>query len=498
MIGFWFNIKNKQEVYGYLNDKLNINFLMYTHNDYSHEKMNICESEDAFYIDQPIESILSDIHHCIPIDKPLIDNLKESEIITLDLIYRWRSSLLNKVNYQNMRNLYYDLIRYWNHYLKSNSINLVLISDIPHSIHEYVVYILAKARNIPTIIIQHLPLLAGNMPTLYYSSSLNEIYDGFENHYNDLIKKYSEDPSLKVNLPIELENYFIYYRSKNFDHLKASGGEVKFNILDDIIERALVYIRQRKFKILFKKIPRIFLLNYRRKKLKNILSKFEKNIIENEKFFFFPLHLQPEASTMPNAGLYSKLDLIINLVSKSIPKGYKLYIKEHPTYFKKIQKYDNVFDHRSYKYYKEISKLDNVRILDHKLKSRDLIQQSVAIVTATGTAGWEALFLGKPVITFGENLYSKIKGVHYVDGIDKFNQVISEIVDDASRTSSDKDLKLFLKALDSITVNATTDYDYIRGINSLDITREVNDLRVAKGIISFIKIAYPSVNINDL
>ena len=58
-------------------------------------------------------------------------------------------------------------------------------------------------------------------------------------------------------------------------------------------------------------------------------------------------------------------------------------------------------------FYDQIADLKNVVFLDVREPGLDVARQCEAVITITGTAGFEAAVLGKPVITFGRhNMYS--------------------------------------------------------------------------------------------
>ncbi|MFC7073163.1 hypothetical protein ACFQJ7_12125 [Halovenus rubra] len=124
----------------------------------------------------------------------------------------------------------------------------------------------------------------------------------------------------------------------------------------------------------------------------------------NSNYVYFPLHLQPEASTMVKAPMYVELPDVIRDLSKSLPVDYNLYVKEHPALYK--------YKIRRPRYYKEIDKLPNTVLIHPHVDSHELIKSSDAVTTVTGTAGLEGVFYKKPVLTFGEPNYSKLPQVY--------------------------------------------------------------------------------------
>lgn len=122
----------------------------------------------------------------------------------------------------------------------------------------------------------------------------------------------------------------------------------------------------------------------------------EKDMHQHIKFLYFPLHLQPEASTMTNAHYYINQLFVIETLSKSIPMNYMLYVKEHPNMFGNNTKY----------FYDTINSFPNVKLFHPSVDSKIFIKKSEAVVTITGTVGLEGLLLKKPVLTIGEIFYN--------------------------------------------------------------------------------------------
>lgn len=119
-------------------------------------------------------------------------------------------------------------------------------------------------------------------------------------------------------------------------------------------------------------------------------------------YIYYPLHNDPGRTTQPEAGIYQNQLLNIQLISSSLPEGYKLLVKEHPRQFDNIDVMD---EFRPPSFYSTIINLDNVVLVDHRTEVQSLLKHCSAVFTATGTTGWEALKLGIPVILAGRPWY---------------------------------------------------------------------------------------------
>lgn len=121
-----------------------------------------------------------------------------------------------------------------------------------------------------------------------------------------------------------------------------------------------------------------------------------------EKYVYFPLHtIYDTQITIRNPQFYQQA-FLVEYLSRCLPQGYLLYIKEHP----------NSVD-MPFKWLRLLSRLPNVRILRAGVNSHDIVRQARAVVTICSTVGFEALHYAKPVIVLGPNWYLRGKGVTF-------------------------------------------------------------------------------------
>ena len=145
---------------------------------------------------------------------------------------------------------------------------------------------------------------------------------------------------------------------------------------------------------------------------------FEKPV-EGEKYVYFPLHFQPEASTLIYGKWYvDQLSLIEN-ISKALPLSHVLYVKEHA----------HGYGNRSLAFYKRINRLPNVRLISPHSDNFSLIKNCSLILTVTGTSGWEGSLFQKPVITFGQVYYNDFKEIHQLKDISQLPSTILKLLD---------------------------------------------------------------------
>lgn len=140
----------------------------------------------------------------------------------------------------------------------------------------------------------------------------------------------------------------------------------------------------------------------------------------DERYVLYPIHFQPEASTLVQAPYYLDQAALIENISKSLPVGYRLYVKEHVSNRGR----------RTLAFYKRIRNTFGVRLLGPDEDTWSLIRGASAIAVITGTVGWEGLLFGKPVITFGDVFYNECTLTHRAGSFpkDEWNEVFRRAI----------------------------------------------------------------------
>ena len=96
-------------------------------------------------------------------------------------------------------------------------------------------------------------------------------------------------------------------------------------------------------------------------------KKFVNELPLNEKFLFFPLHVQPERNVDIDAPFYANQIQVIANISKALPVDFKLYVKEHPQM--------NLRHWREISDYKEIMELPNVKLIHPSVDPKLLLDK---------------------------------------------------------------------------------------------------------------------------
>lgn len=136
----------------------------------------------------------------------------------------------------------------------------------------------------------------------------------------------------------------------------------------------------------------------------------------DEQYAFFGLHVEPEVSILLAAPFVTDQINLVRQIARSLPVGYILYVKEHPS----------MTPHRPRAYYRELKKIPNVRLLSPTIPSFDIIKNAKLVTTITGSVGWEALMLKKPIIDFGHIYYNEISMVKRCGEMEQLPYLVKE------------------------------------------------------------------------
>lgn len=176
----------------------------------------------------------------------------------------------------------------------------------------------------------------------------------------------------------------------------------------------------------------------------------------NNNILYFPLHYQPELTTMPRGQEYWNQLITLKLLSDNIPKDFKIYVKEHRAIFSNNTYLSKSF--RNKEFYQYLKTLYNVEIRPINESSIKLIDKCVATITVTGTAGFESILRGKPVICFGSAPYENAPGVFRVRKYDDISKYIKIICSDSEKFNVDQEkLVEYIRRYESVCFVSKSD-----------------------------------------
>jgi hypothetical protein len=323
----------------------------------------------------------------------------------------------------------YDYLDYY-HILHDFFVDMVhdkkithmLFFNVPHLTYDTLFYQIAKQLNIPTLIVTQ-SLVANK----FYSLQSIEDYGNF------LL-----DQNQSSNFKIKAKAEELFYMSK-VKQGQRSRGSLNFmsivNILTyiilkkpfNIVNPLYLYRTFDKARSLTRQLPKwrdpfgSFFTGSSFTYFEHILQYEEKEVDLNQRFIYFPLHLQPEMTTSSLGGAFKDQALAIERLSSMLPEGVKIYVKENP---KQAGGYM-----RGPMFFYRLNRLSNVEFLPSYTSTHELLDQSEFVATITGTVGWEALQKAKNVLIFGNTWYQNFPGVFQYEPSLTYEKILNYTID---------------------------------------------------------------------
>lgn len=407
-----------------------------------------------------------------PLDEGLIERMQECQAIFMHMVSRLEQTRL--ISYDERTRMYFWHLRYWNDFLERRQINLLLAGILPHEIPDYVIYCLCKEKGIPV--------------WMFHATTIRDtatIFSDIEDQAPEMRTRFQalmqEGPGAVTLSPL-FEEYF--------QKQTEPSGKVAISFKrPTAVDRVFKAVRTRGVQSIGTFIRWVPLLtsirawNGRFRKVwawhrvRLLRRYYDRHAVApdfTKPYIYVPLHFQPECSTCPMAGAFVDQLMTLQLLSKEAPSGVLLYVKEHPVQRKKG------FACRSIRFYRELLAMRNVRLIEHAADTFALREHCAAVATATGTAGFEAIFRGKPVLMFGHRFYQYAPGVFPIRTIQDCRDAMCAIFQEHKKPAR-HDVRLFLKAMEETCIHASvTDWHQMQASN---LSFEEHVKAIAEGIL---------------
>ena len=266
-----------------------------------------------------------------------------------------------------------------------------------------------------------------------------------ELHKLDSLSDLSKTPSKKrtfdelLNILTSTDNTKqLRLYQKNFGGTKSSklkaASEYFLKSDNSNIKTHFSYYGRKKSKVLLDYISKSLKAKIR----KSFIDKnLEYEIYDNEQIVLFTLHQEPERSLLITTPFHTNQLEIIRHIAKSLPPGYKLYVKEH--FSQALREW------REISYYKEIIKIPNVRLYHPSSSIQKLIQHSSLVISISGTVSFEAAFYQKPSIIMADMEFTVLPSIQKLNSIEDLPCMIRDGLN--MKVNSD-DLDKYLTILD--------------------------------------------------
>ena len=334
-----------------------------------------------------------------PIPRDVLDAMLKYKSMACDMVVRESHYDIYRVSY--VEKFYYQRLQFWYDFLISNRIDFVLFMVPPHHAGEFILYSLCEVLLIKKLVM--IGVAPGGMVL-----PACDIY----NESKTIINKMRMLPQGQY----ELGEVIRSYKDRVGIH-KAIPDKVVEQARNDVHALLFSFVSTRR---VLKSIRRLFTIptlprnrenrEYLKEENKRYLKiafdiKCEERHMDHikdykklavipdltRKYIYFPLQQEPEDTTMPRAGEFKNQILSLLILSEVAKKlGYTIYAKEHW-----------IQEHRPGGYYKRLSEIENVELVDISFNSGDLINNSVAVASQTGSVILEAMILRKNALIFG-------------------------------------------------------------------------------------------------
>lgn len=138
--------------------------------------------------------------------------------------------------------------------------------------------------------------------------------------------------------------------------------------------------------------------------------------LEGRDFVVFPMQFEPEATTLIRAYPYVDQIALVKILSKMLPHGVQLAVKEHRGNegYRKLRDYEEL-------YYEA-----NIVLLPRVMDVGKLVRDSLGVVTLSGRMGWEAMVLGKPAFALGRSFWSEFLAARTLSGPAEFASAFAD------------------------------------------------------------------------
>lgn len=285
-----------------------------------------------------------------------------------------------------------------------------IIIKSPDYQHNILLYEMCKSLGIKTLIMSHTRLgdryiISEQPDKIDNQNSILKNYSSISQRNTeellDIMRGYDKQISI---VPLE---YHVSFK-------KQFQGSLRFlfKVCNNEYRKYFVNYGRTKTRVLINEISLVF----KRLSREKFLNKYSQKKIIDTKFVYFPLHFQPELSTLVAVPFYQNQLNVISNIARSLPIDFILYVKEHP-----IQK---KYGWRDIAYYNFIKELPNVRLIHPSVPNEELIKNCSLVITIAGTPGLQAAFFNKPSIVFSNVGYLDLPSVSRVEKIEDLPKII--------------------------------------------------------------------------
>jgi hypothetical protein len=416
-----------------------------------------------------------------PLDETLLSALSFHESIYMKMLDR--NDVDGSLTYHKRIASYHSQVMHWKGVLEHFKPDVVVYRIAPHTGYDYVLYALCRVMGIPTVMFERTSLPGRVYPVTSFedaSMPLREAYAIALEKKNNPTSLAPETKSHLEKLSKTFSEAMPYHLKYKLKHYKKKGDvgripSIFFRFVADVANAVWHKRANRKYlsQRYHEDIGRL-----KRKKLLAHYNQLAKSVNTGLSYIFVALQCEPERQTCPTGGVFGHQYLMIDLLSKLIPDGWRLYVKEHVSQFKDYQAAERS---KTVDFYDRIASRHNVELVPLSFTSFELIDNAKASATVSGTVGWESVVRGKPSLLFGHSWYRDCQGVFVTHTVEDCKEALRKI---QNGFQVDRNALLcFAKTVENCSVRGYIDRFY----EKMDIVSpEENIENLARSIHEFI------------
>lgn len=333
--------------------------------------------------------------------------------------------MMERLNYANFRagriyEFYLRYVVYWLTMIRVGKPDAVVFGTIPHEGADFVLYYIASILKIPTLIIER---------TIFHDSSLllKDIYN-----YPQVPDDYNGTGEIDNTFH---EAYLAYQKRTLAREKKTNRNAFKrlLKALPDFYKNEpvvdTVYSLMNTRPAYLSDQYNRFRANLKSKKSLDFYNDYAIRPSREKKSVYFPLHFEPEKSTLPMGGKYWNQLYVLEMLLQALPKDWIIYVKEHPRQFdRSILKNELA---RDLDFYKRLLADSRIQLLDLSVSSDEMFAISSCITTITGTVGWEAIQKEVPVLVWGYPWYRDCPEICFVNEVEEASAYLKTVDEEA-------------------------------------------------------------------
>jgi hypothetical protein len=340
--------------------------------------------------------IIELVHYAVPgkcfasdIDSELTEKIRKNcyNLYLRTYFRQWRSQFSWKYSWLDLNNKFESYVQYFWNAIKRKKITVAVFNSSPHNGSSIILYYVCKAANVRTVIASQ---------SLFPNALL----------LHEDIEGIGLDQTVSPFEPLSIE---ISDVPQSPFYMKGTGREARFLDFAANASKQVAHIAVKALTLSFIWNPRSFEKNFFKLRQKYRIyamyhrsKPFYSEYDSSKRYIYFPLHLQPEQTTDILGGDYVDQLLAIEELARVLPKDVLIYVKENPK---------QTIYMRDPSFFRRLGDIPSVRYLPVGVSTFELTKNALALATVTGTAGWEAIQMGKPAICFGYAWYRGLPGV---------------------------------------------------------------------------------------